>query len=53
MCIFLDWVRAYIDDLSMFMIDYLDWLSMKYGEGVVVFFFFFLPFACLLLVVIV
>ena len=33
MCTFLDWVRVNIDDNSLTMIGFLDWLSSKWAEG--------------------
>lgn len=33
MCTFLDWVRVNIDDHSLTMIGFLDWLSSKWAEG--------------------
>ena len=32
---FLGWVRVYIGDYSMTMVDFIDWLSSKWGESVV------------------
>ena len=51
MNISLEWVRLYVDDYPMTMIDFVDWISSKQGEAVRRFVFgsFPLSSACLFL----
>ena len=46
MSFFLDWARVCIDDPSMTMMGFVDWLSSKRGEGSF-FFIYYLPFCFL------